>query len=637
MKEALSSLDISVTVKELQAVIGGHVDKVYHPSLQHLVLAVRKPGEGKMFVHFVVGRWLYTSDEAGEMPAQPSDFAMMLRKRILNARITGVRQQGFDRIVVLTLDKDGAFELVLESFGDGNVILVANGEIVQPLTSHTWKHRDVRARRPFVYPPPVPNPLGMVSDDLLAILKSSNTDIVRTLATKLNMGGVYSEEVCARSMVDKGTSAADIGPDEVERILGCIHSLMDEILESGKGFVVVKDGVVLDVVPTRLKVHEDLEHEEHRSFSDAVRSYIPRMPVQRVEKKRDSVLELERIKRKIAQQEAAVIRLQDEARESQITGDFIYSRYAEVDETIQAARAAVEHGDVENIPSYVSFDKKQRILTITIGGNSVELEVDGTVESSSRRYYEGAKKARKKLEGVLAALSETRESLDSAEAEGARKSEGGKRRHEPTKRFWFERYRWFISSEGAIVLGGKDAKSNDLLVKKHLKPGDRYAHADMHGAPSVVVKMREGVTDKTLYEACEFAVATSKAWNAKIGSAAGYWVMPEQVSKTPQSGEYLAKGAFVIRGKRNYSNKLDIKLGIGETQFENARKVMCGPESAVRSRCQRYVIVRPGNKDKNDFAKMLADLFEVPIEEVQSILPPGDVDVIDRVGISTSS
>ncbi|MBU0623454.1 MAG: DUF814 domain-containing protein, partial [Candidatus Thermoplasmatota archaeon] len=50
-----------------------------------------------------------------------------------------------------------------------------------------------------------------------------------------------------------------------------------------------------------------------------------------------------------------------------------------------------------------------------------------------------------------------------------------------------------------------------------LEAGDRYANADIHGAPSVVVKMKGDITEKTLYEACEFAVATSKAWNAKIG------------------------------------------------------------------------------------------------------------------------
>jgi len=638
MKEALSSLDIAAVVKELQAAVGGHVDKVYHPSLQHLVLAVRKPGEGKTFIHFIVGKWLYLSEGAGETPAHPSDFAMMLRKRVLNARIAAVRQQGFDRIVVLTLEKEGgSFELVLETFADGNVILATNGEIVQPLTSHTWKHRDVRARRPLVFPPPVPNPLEMTPEGLLAVLRGSSTDLVRTLATKLNMGGGYSEEVCARSGVGKATKATEVSPEDAERILGSIRSLRDDALESRKGYVIVTNGKVSDVVPAKLRTHEGLEREEHGSFSEAVISYIARMPARKAEKKRDSVLELERLGRKIAQQEAAVTKLQDEARECQTTGDFIYSRYAEFDEAIRAARAAEEHGDIEKVPGFKSFNRRQRILTVAKGDAVIDLEIDGGVESSSRRYYEAAKKARKKLEGVIAALSETRDALSSAEAAGGEEAEKRKARREPTKRFWFERYRWFISSEGAVVLGGKDAKSNDHLVKKHLKPGDRYTHADMHGAPSVGVKMQEGVTDKTLYEACEFAVATSRAWNAKIGSAAGYWVMPEQVSKTPQSGEHLAKGAFVIRGKRNYSNKLDIKLGVGETEFEGARKVMCGPESAVRARCTRYVLFRPGETDKNEFARLVADAFEVPIEEVQSVLPPGDVDILEQVGVSISS
>lgn len=637
MKEALSSLDVLAVVRELQVVVGGHVDKIYHPSLDHLVLAVRRPGEGKAFVHFVVGKWLYLSPESGEMPAQPSDFAMMLRKRILNARITDVRQHGFDRIVVLGLEKDGGYELVLESFGDGNIVLVRDGDIVQPLTSHTWKHRDVRAKRPFVFPPPVPNPLEMDSEGLLAILRGSNTDLVRTLATKLNMGGVYSEEVCVRADVGKSKKATDISPEESERILGSIRALGDEILQSQTGLVVLTNGAVEDVIPTRLRVYEGKDHEEHGSFSEAVRSYVPRMPAESALKKRDSVLELERLRRKAAQQEAAVIKLQDEARDSQMMGDLIYSRYAEMSDAIRAAREASEHGDIESVPGYVSFDRKQRILTMAVGNVRVELEVDGSVESSSRRYYEAAKKARKKLEGVLTALAETRDAIDAADVGDSAEREDRRPRREPTKRFWFERFRWFISSEGAVVLGGKDAKSNDLLVKKHLQPGDRYAHADIHGAPSVVVKMKDGVTEKTFHEACEFAVATSRAWNAKIGSAAGYWVMPEQVSKTPQSGEYLAKGAFVIRGKRNYSNKLEIKLGIGETEVEGSRKIMCGPESAVRSRCSRYVTFRPGGMDKNDFAKRLADVFEVPIEEIQSVLPPGDVQIVEQVGLSISS
>jgi predicted ribosome quality control (RQC) complex YloA/Tae2 family protein len=334
----------------------------------------------------------------------------------------------------------------------------------------------------------------------------------------------------------------------------------------------------------------------------------------------------------VAQQEAAVMRLQDEAREAQIAGDELFAQYADVDKAISEARRRVgEQSDLEDLPGFVDYDGKKALLTVDLGGKRYTLDVKGTVESNAQRYYEESKRARKKLEGVLKVLQDTR-----AEAEGIARKDAEMREKktvEPTKRFWFERYRWFISSDGAIVLGGKDAKSNDTLVKKHLEAGDRYAHADMHGAPSVVVKMTEGVTDATLREACEFAVATSKAWNARIGSASGYWVLPEQVSKTPQSGEYLAKGAFVIRGKRNYSDKLDIKLAVGEIEHEGKRKVMGGPESAVKARSEKFVVLRPGDTGKDLVAKTLAHELEVPIEEVQSVMPPGDVDVVEVVGL----
>src|SRR5512136_707262 len=186
MKDTLSSFDVRAVVKELQVFVGGRIDKAYHPEREHLILAVRTPSEGKEFIHFRIGRWLYRSSKGQESAQQPSDFAMMLRKRISNATISSIRQQGFERIVVISLEKEEKFDLVLELFAEGNIILVKEGEIVQPLISHTWKHRDVRAKREFMFPPPVPDPAVMSAEDLLQILTGSDTDIVRTLATKLN-------------------------------------------------------------------------------------------------------------------------------------------------------------------------------------------------------------------------------------------------------------------------------------------------------------------------------------------------------------------------------------------------------------------------------------------------------------------
>lgn len=629
----MSSFDISAVVKEMQALVGGRIEKVYHPSLNQLVLSAKVPGERKVYVHFSVGRWIYVSDKGLESPGPPSDFAMMLRKRITNARILTVKQQGFDRIVAVELEKEGHYDLILEMFGDGNVILVENGTIVQPLTSHTWKHRDVRARKPFLFPPPVPDPMLMSDEDLLSLIWASDTDIVRTLATKLNMGGRYSEEICQRTGLDKTKKAREIDLEGAEEILDAIRGFRSEVDSSAKGYVYLKFDVPEDVTPARMVIYKDLVAEEHDSYSKAIESYVPRIPAPAKERPKESVLEIERLKRKLAQQESAVIKLQGDVRKTQELGDFVFANYSDAAKAIEAAKEIqASGGDMNDLPGFVSFSPKDAVVSVRIKEREVALDLRGGVESSAQRYYEDAKKARRKLDGVLIALMEAKKSLEGHTKEQAPEQGRERKKHVPTKKFWFERFRWFISSEGAIVLGGKDARSNDLLVKKHLEAGDRYAHADVHGAPSVVVKMREGVTEKTLHEACEYAVATSKAWTSKIASAAGYWVLPEQVSKTPESGEYLAKGAFVIRGKRNYSGKLDIQLAVGEIEYEGYRKIMCAPVSAIKKHSRRFVVIRPGDSDKNEFARKLADAFEVPIEEIQSILPPGDVSVVEQVG-----
>ncbi|MGD9962623.1 MAG: ribosome rescue protein RqcH [Thermoplasmata archaeon] len=632
MKEALSSFDVMAVVAELQQRLGWHLDKVYHPRWDHLILSIRGGGEGKEFLHFRVGKWLYVSKRSRDMPQQPSDFAMMLRKRVANARIAGVRQQGFDRVVILTLEKEETFELVLELFAEGNVILVKDGIIIQPLTSHTWKHRDVKAKKPFVHAPPVPDPGKMDVPGLLDVLRSSDSDLVRTLATKLNIGGRYSEELCSRTGLAPDSRAAELSEAQAATVLDAIRRMMADAAASRKGYLISKDGVPEDVVPVAMGTYAAMEAQEFGSFSEAVEEYVSKKPATKKEKPKEGVREFEKLKRRAAQQEAAVIKLQDEAVAAQKAGDELFARYPEVDKIISKARKMAEgHEAMDGLPGFVGYDPRKALLTARIGDLAYTLDVKGTVESNARRYYEDSKKARRKLEGVLNVIGETRADIDGTARKEAEKRD--RKVLKPTKRFWFERFRWFISSEGVIVLGGKDAKSNDMLVKKHLDAGDRYAHADMHGAPSVVVKMREGATETTLHEACEFAVATSKAWNAKIGSASGYWVLPEQVSKTPQSGEFLAKGAFVIRGKRNYSDKLSIRLGIGEIEHEGERKVMCGPESAVKTASKKYAVLRPGELDKNRFAKLLAEELQVPIEEVQSVMPPGDIDVVEKVGL----
>jgi predicted ribosome quality control (RQC) complex YloA/Tae2 family protein len=131
------------------------------------------------------------------------------------------------------------------------------------------------------------------------------------------------------------------------------------------------------------------------------------------------------------------------------------------------------------------------------------------------------------------------------------------------KKFWFEKFYWFVSSDGILVLGGRDAQQNEKLVKHYLKESDVYVHADIHGASSVIVKSSHGkpIPERTLIEAGHLSLCRSSAWDAKLITSA-YWVNPDQVSKSAPTGLYLGTGSFMIRGKKNYLPPASLVMGL---------------------------------------------------------------------------
>lgn len=135
------------------------------------------------------------------------------------------------------------------------------------------------------------------------------------------------------------------------------------------------------------------------------------------------------------------------------------------------------------------------------------------------------------------------------------------------KVYWFEKFHWFLSSDRYLVIAGHDAMQNEILYRRYLRKHDVYVHADAHGAATCIIRNPYGqavpVPDLTLQEAGIMSVARSSAWKNKVLSDA-FWVYAHQVSKTPQPGEYLSTGGFIIRGKRNpiRVRKLEVAIGV---------------------------------------------------------------------------
>jgi len=108
-------------------------------------------------------------------------------------------------------------------------------------------------------------------------------------------------------------------------------------------------------------------------------------------------------------------------------------------------------------------------------------------------------------------------------------------------------------------------------------------------------------------------------------------VLPEQVSKTPQSGEFLPKGAFIIRGKRNHC-RCKLEIAVGEITIDDTKKIMAGPVESVKARSEKFIVLQTGEMKKNIISKKLAKVFNVSLETIQRILPPGNVTIVKTVG-----
>ncbi len=703
-KSQLSSFDIMVLVEELDSILnGGFIDKVYQPEKDELLIRISVPNQSifgskqtddrleleeltespaesrynQLILVIKLGKYLFveSKEKNGEIIASnpgtassmkvPGPFAMLLRKHLRNAKITKIYQHEFDRIIIIEAGKLEPYQLVIEMFGDGNVILVKDNRIIQPLFPHTWRARALRAGEEYKPPPARINPLMVEKEKFVEILSSSTKDLVRTLIMDIDIPGKFAEEVCMKADLDKNIKPSQRSYDELVKVFEHTQSLFRAVETEAKAYLVYEDESMLEpfeLLPIKLEIFKEYYFKEMEDYNTGVWQFFKSsleikeklLAFEELQKKAvkldQTTTEELRLKRQLEQQKEAMGKFSVYVKTKHEFGETIYTNYQRCEELlseIKELRTKLEPDEIfENLTNtddikelhphkgYVIIRLKKLDQT---GEVEVKLSLRKSVIENANVYYEQSKNAKEKLAGAEKAYNKTKLKLENLAKEITmiEKIEVPKTKPMVGRHFWFEKYHWMLTSLGNLVVAGRDAKSNDQVVKKYLNDKDRYCHADISGAPSVVVKADpdvEEIPNETLHEACEFALIFSKAWHSKLGSGTAYWVKPDQVSKTPQSGEYLARGAFVIRGKRNYVPNIKLELALGEIDYQGRRKLMAGPLKAVKSKSDRYVVLVPGDVKKNEMAKELSDLFNVVVDDVLSVLPSGEFAVVQKVG-----
>jgi len=123
-------------------------------------------------------------------------------------------------------------------------------------------------------------------------------------------------------------------------------------------------------------------------------------------------------------------------------------------------------------------------------------------------------------------------------------------------------------------------------------------------------------------------LAWSRSWNAGGAHGTVYWVKPGQVSKTAETGEFIGKGAFIIRGERTWFRNLNIEIGLGLISVNGVPLLASSTAEEIREIAQRYVVIRPGTIKKDQFANKLYKATGLSTDEILSVLP-GNVELVE--------
>ena len=651
--KAMSNVDVYAVCYELNEILkDARIQKAYQPSKDTVIIRFHVPGEGRKDVVLQAGLRVHTTQYPPENPKIPPSFPMLLRKHLKNGTVTEVRQHNFDRILEVDIQKEHRFTLVVELFSQGNIILLdEKNQIILPLKHRHTQGRKITSKEIYQYPEERGiNPLKVQKEDLKNLFMNSDSDLIRTLA-RSGLGGLYSEEIFLRSKIDKKIPATEVSEQKIEVICQTIDELFKPLKSYDFKPQIVKNDKK-DVLPLELKIYKNYHKKTFKNFNQAADEFYSSKVGSDIKKVQEDIWKAEvgKYEKRLRIQEESLQKFQETVTESKKKGDLLYSHYKEVQNILDIIHNARKKYSWKQIAAKLKKARKEGlkdaniiesldkmgVLKLKLEEETVTVDTNLEIPENAENYYNRGKKAKKKIKGVNIAIEKTKKELEDVrnkrEIALQKIKMPQKRVHRELK--WFEKLRWFLSSDGIMVIAGRDAGTNELVVKRYLESNDLYMHSDIHGAPSVVIKKtKDDIPESTIHEAGIFAASFSSAWAKGFGSLDVYWVHPEQVSKTPQSGEFVARGAFIIRGTKNYLRGLPLKIAVGIVDFEGKR-IMAGPVEALDKHTDKYVILKPGFRKKEEISREILKKIDLEhiltLEDVMRVLPSGKCDIVQN-------
>ena len=618
----LSGIELYFLVNKISPKVSSsyYVSDIYSITKNSILLKLHHPLEPDiMLMVSIKGIWI-TNKKYRQI--EENQIVNVSSREMERAKISSVSQPGSERIFFIHFVNrdDKKRVLIVEIFGKGNMILCDESmNILWILNPVEVRHRTLRTGSEYVLPPIRGEDVLQISLDKMkesTRLQPNNTELLKWLGKCTSLPRKYVEEILLQSGIN--TMYANLLNDnDIEIIYEKTKEITNKVVDEKNhepSVILDKLGLAVDALPISMATVANVKKVE--TYMDAIDQVLSNEIITigknlKTEEADRKILELEH---DLEEQNKAKIQVISKSKTLRSVAHELMKLLSMGIQDMQdnTVKALLENNDSkivhENGLSYLDLLNERVRLESSIPKFSSQLF------ARAKELERGAINIDKASEGLKSRIEKLQNKTHKIHEKIQFNTLESKQ--------WYERYRWFVTTDGHLVIGGRDASSNSAVIRKHMTENDIVFHAEIHGSPFFLLKnARNKENNDSIEETAQATVSFSRAWKDGLSSADAYWVFPNQVKKGAPTGQYLPKGSFVIEGKRNYCKGIELKLSIGLIQIENKRyTIVCGPLNAIRKRCLVYASLLPGGSDPMNLAKKIKSEFVRVISEFDSSL-----------------
>lgn len=508
---------------ELQQAVDCHVDKIYQPARDVLVLTLRKKGFVKKLVLSAASGTarVHFTEQKYENPDTPPMFCMLARKIFSSAKLVSVEQKGLERVIEFTFDTANEMgdrikpKIVCELIGNSsNIILVgSDGKIYDAVHRSDIEKSDrlIMSGATYRYPESQ-NKINILNADpektAEEIMSSNAKDLPQALLQTLEgVSPLVCREIACQS--------------ENRPLIDLVQKLRDSIL-SGEFVMLCKDGgTPADFCYMPITQYGSLytakRFDSPSELLDAF--YFERENASRIHKASADISKLmsnllTRARRRMAVREKELEQNRDRE-DLRIKGELIKANLYAIEQGSTTARVQNYYDEnlseieipldpaLSPVANAARYFKDYKKSCGAVGALSALIESD----KEEIKYLESVSESLERSK-TLADIAEIREELSL----GGYIKFANKKQNRKKQQPQLTEYK---SVEGYRILVGKNNMQNDYITCELASKGDMWFHTkNIHGSHVVVFCGGGPLSDKTIIFAASLAAKNSKASNS---------------------------------------------------------------------------------------------------------------------------